>query len=305
MVDDVAERSTQVADGRTVGWTEYGPADGRPLLRLPGTPGSRWNIRADRTPWAERGLRVLTTERPGYGVSTRLPGRRFSQHSDDLAHVLDVSGIDRAWVTGASGAAPHILSFAARHPDRVRAITILAGAAPTTDEQVGQMIELNQTSHHLCQARDVAAMTTLLEELRTAILEDPVAGFRSSMQEAPAEDQAIMDDPRVAGDLHPLDQGVPGPGHWRLAGRVPRDHQRLGRHRPVRCRRECRLVALGRRPQRAARVSAKPGRPTGRRRAEDLARWRSLRGLPPRGTDPRRPARPRLMAVGRPPLDGR
>lgn len=195
MGDDVADRSAQVSDGRTVAWTEYGPPDGIPLLRVPGTPGSRWSIRSDRTPWAERGLHVLTTERPGYGASTRLPGRRFREHSDDLAQILDLNGIDKAWVTGGSGAAPHILSFASRHPDRVRAVTILAGAAPLSDEQVGQMIELNQRSNKLCRERDVVGLTELLGGYREAVLADPLSGFRASMKEAPPGDQAVMSDP--------------------------------------------------------------------------------------------------------------
>ena len=195
MGDDVADRSTQVSDGRTVAWTEWGPSDGIPLLRVPGTPGSRWTIRADRSPWAERGLRVLTTERPGYGASTRLPGRKFSEHSDDLAEILDRCGIDRAWVVGASGASPHILSFAARHPDRVRAVTILAGAAPLDADEVGQMIELNQQSQRFCRARDVEGLTGLLGPYRERVLADPLSGFREMMETAPAGDQAVMNDP--------------------------------------------------------------------------------------------------------------
>ena len=52
----------------------------RPILRVPGTPGSRYSLRPDRTPWMERGLRVIMTERPGYGASTRLEGRGFVEH---------------------------------------------------------------------------------------------------------------------------------------------------------------------------------------------------------------------------------
>ena len=47
--------SMRVRDGRTLGWTDWGEADGIPLLRVPGTPGCRWSVRVDRTPWAERG----------------------------------------------------------------------------------------------------------------------------------------------------------------------------------------------------------------------------------------------------------
>ena len=81
---DVTDHRLTRPDGRVVAWSESGVADGRPVLRVPGTPGCRFSIRADRTPWIERNLRVITTERPGYGASTRLEGRAFVEHSDDL-----------------------------------------------------------------------------------------------------------------------------------------------------------------------------------------------------------------------------
>jgi pimeloyl-ACP methyl ester carboxylesterase len=193
--DEVHERRTTVRDGRTVAWTEWGPDNDIPVLRIPGTPGSRWSIRGDRRPWAERGLRVLTTERPGYGASTRLPGRRFAEHADDLAEILDVAGIERTFVTGASGAAPHILAFVSRHPDRVRATTVVAGAAPLEDDEVAAMIPLNRESHAMGRANDRAALEGLLGPLREAMLADPLAGIRSTMDEAPPGDQAVMSDP--------------------------------------------------------------------------------------------------------------
>jgi pimeloyl-ACP methyl ester carboxylesterase len=82
---DVVDEDLVRPDGRTVAWTRTG--SGTPLLRLPGTPGSRWSIRADRSAWTDRGLQVITTERAGYGRSSRLPGRRFREHSDDLAAI--------------------------------------------------------------------------------------------------------------------------------------------------------------------------------------------------------------------------
>src|SRR4029079_902815 len=97
----------------------------------------------DRAPWTDRGLRVITTERPGYGASTRLEGRAFVEHSDDLAAILDALGIDALPVYGASGASPPILDLAARHPSRVTVATIAVGAAPMEPEEAAQMIDLN------------------------------------------------------------------------------------------------------------------------------------------------------------------
>lgn len=189
------DRSMQVRDGRTVAWTDWGPADGTPVLRIPGTPGSRWSVRADRTIWRERGLRVITTERPGYGRSTPLPGRGFAEHADDLAQILDESGIDRVHVYGGSGGSPHILAFCARHPARVRAATVLVGAAPMNEDEVGQMIGLNVQAHRLVQADDRAGLLELMRPYHAAMREDPLASLRGVMAEAPEEDQRVMSDP--------------------------------------------------------------------------------------------------------------
>ncbi|MGC8634995.1 MAG: alpha/beta hydrolase [Candidatus Limnocylindrales bacterium] len=181
-------------DGRTVAWSECGVPGGRPLLRLPGTPGSRLAPRADETPWIERNLRVLTVERPGFGASTRLPGRGFAEHADDLAAILEHLGIARLPVYGGSGAAPHVLAFAARHPERVSAASIIDGAAPLTDAEVQQQVDFNVTGDGLARAGQLAALRALMLEARAAILADPIAGYRAIMAEAPAEDQAIMAD---------------------------------------------------------------------------------------------------------------
>jgi pimeloyl-ACP methyl ester carboxylesterase len=79
---------------------------------------------------------MIATERPGFGAPTRLPGRGFDEHADDLAAILDHLGIDRLPIIAGSGGAPHILAFAARHPDRVTAATIIVGAAPLLESEV-------------------------------------------------------------------------------------------------------------------------------------------------------------------------
>jgi pimeloyl-ACP methyl ester carboxylesterase len=182
-------------DGRVVAWTEFGDPAGIPVVRVPGTPGCRFSIRADREPWTQRGLRALTTERPGFGASTPLPGRGFAEPADDIAAILDEVGVDRAFVIGGSGSAPHQLAFAARHPERVRAMTILVGAAPTTDEEYAQLIGVNAEAHRLVQAGDRAGLEVFLDGLRDAVLADPLAAFLEIMDEAPDADREVMTDP--------------------------------------------------------------------------------------------------------------
>ena len=213
--DEVRERRLTRPDGRVVAWTECGPEDGTPLLRIPGTPGSRWSIRADRGPWTERGLRVLTTERPGYGASTRLPGRRFAEHADDLAAVLDEAGIERTHVIGGSGSTPHLLAFCSHHPERVRAASNLVGAAPLRPDEVDQMIGLNAAAYPLGAAGDRAGLESLLGPVREQMLADTLAAFAGVIDTAPESDRVVMADPlwqqAFARALREsLDQGLDG-----------------------------------------------------------------------------------------------
>jgi pimeloyl-ACP methyl ester carboxylesterase len=193
--DLVEDHALELADGRTVAWTVSGDPAGRPVLRVPGTPGSRWTVRSDQRPWLDRGLRMITTERPGFGASSRLPGRGFNEPADDLVAILDHIGVDRLPVYGSSGAAPHILALCARHPDRIAAATILAGAAPLIDSEAEDLLPINQQARRLALAGDLAGLQALLAPVRDAILIDPLASFRDLMATAPKDDLAILADP--------------------------------------------------------------------------------------------------------------
>ncbi|HUV48530.1 MAG TPA: alpha/beta hydrolase [Actinomycetes bacterium] len=213
-LDGVTDSCLTRPDGRVVAWTEWGGGS-TPVLRVPGTPGSRFGLRSDRSVWAERDLRVITTERPGFGASTPLPGRGFAEHADDLAAVLDRLEIESLHVEGGSGAAPHELAFAARHPDRVKAMTIVVGVAPCIDDEVAGMIPINQEGYRLVQAGDRPGAASLLWGIRDELLADPLGGIRRVMEHAPAADQQVMSNPRwqeghVAQLNEALAQGVQG-----------------------------------------------------------------------------------------------
>ena len=196
MDDDVVERRLTRPDGRVVAWLDCCVADGVPVLKVPGTPGARWDIREDRSDWITRGLWMISTERPGFGASTRLPGRAFREHADDLAAILDAAHVDRAYVFGGSGASAHILSFLSRHPDRAVAATILVGAAPLDASEVDGMIEINRTEWHLMQHGDREAVRANLRPYWEESLADPLAGVQEVLDGGPDEDRAVLQDER-------------------------------------------------------------------------------------------------------------
>jgi pimeloyl-ACP methyl ester carboxylesterase len=120
----------ELPDGRTLQVAEGGDPAGVLLVIHHGTPGG-----AVLAPWwsedaAGRGLRLVTYARPGYGTSSRHPGRSVADVVGDVAALADACGADRFLTWGASGGGPHALACAALLPDRVVAAASLAGVAP-------------------------------------------------------------------------------------------------------------------------------------------------------------------------------
>src|SRR6266545_3364849 len=94
--------SVTVAGGRTVGYADYGPADGFPVLNCHGGPGSRLEPKSGAAAAGEVGLRTIGIDRPGYGLSTPLPGRSIADWVPDALAVLDTLGVERCVAVGVS-----------------------------------------------------------------------------------------------------------------------------------------------------------------------------------------------------------
>ena len=129
---DVAKtrEAIRTPDGRSLDVYLAGPPDGDVLLFHSGTPGVPIPYDPMTAAAAGRGLRYVAYSRPGYGSSTRRPGRSIGDDADDAATVLDHGGAATAVTVGWSGGGPHALASAALLPDRIRAAATIAGVAP-------------------------------------------------------------------------------------------------------------------------------------------------------------------------------
>jgi pimeloyl-ACP methyl ester carboxylesterase len=131
IVDEELAGFVETVDGRTLAYAQIGDPEGMPAFVLHGTPGSRFSGRhPDPARVAEAGLWVISYDRPGYGRSTRHPGRSVVDCVDDITTIADELGIERFLVTGGSGGGPHALAAAARLPERVIRAECNVGGAP-------------------------------------------------------------------------------------------------------------------------------------------------------------------------------
>ncbi|HEX4091404.1 MAG TPA: alpha/beta hydrolase [Trebonia sp.] len=128
------QRTVQTTGGRVLAVEEGGDPAGRPVLVHGGTPGSRLLYGPHALDAAERGLRLIGYDRPGYGGSSPQPGRTVADCADDVRAICADLGIDRLAMWGASGGGPHVLACAALLPDLVAAAASLASLAPFNAE---------------------------------------------------------------------------------------------------------------------------------------------------------------------------
>jgi pimeloyl-ACP methyl ester carboxylesterase len=129
------DRTIELADGRTLAFSEWGVPDGKPLVFLHGVPGSRLMC-PDLDATEAAGVRLITIDRPGYGRSDLQPDRTRLNWVEDYLQLIDHLELDTCPVVGMSGGGPYALACAYRSPDRVPAIG-LGGSLALIDQAPG------------------------------------------------------------------------------------------------------------------------------------------------------------------------
>ncbi len=126
------EGIVDLADGRKLGYAEWGPPDAPPVLYCHGFPTNRRELLL-MEPTLERNSvhsRVVVLNRPGYGPSTVQANRTFLDWPNDVAEAADRLDIDRFAVLGVSGGCPYALACGYALGDRVIRLGVVVGMAP-------------------------------------------------------------------------------------------------------------------------------------------------------------------------------
>jgi pimeloyl-ACP methyl ester carboxylesterase len=171
------QRTVHTPDGRVLAVEESGDPAGWPVLFHHGTPSSRkaafYGPRVADA--AERGLRLISYDRPGFGESSPQPGRIVADTAADVRAICAELGIDRMVTWGPSGGGPHVLACAALLPDLVTAAATLAGTAPFDAEGLDWFTGMSQDDVEDTRLflTDEAAARKKLDKAREQILAAP------------------------------------------------------------------------------------------------------------------------------------
>ncbi|GAA1764467.1 alpha/beta hydrolase [Kocuria aegyptia] len=199
--EDQGNRSVTAPDGRRLEFRLTGPPGGLPVVFHHGAPSAAVPFGPLERAAADRGLRVLTVSRPGYGTSDPLPEEEapgtVADVTADTVCVLDELGAADFLTLGWSSGAPRALACGALLPGRCRAVASLAGYAPPRVEGLDPVAGMDEDS-----AAEFTASRTGRQALE-AYLEERVEIMRAAAS-APGDEIVEL----LRAMLPPVDQAV-------------------------------------------------------------------------------------------------
>jgi len=130
MTTDFVNQTTMLKDGRALGFAEYGDLAGKAVFHFNGAGGSRLEHPRDESILTDLGIRFISTDRPGHGLSDAQPDRKLLDWPDDISQLAGHLSIDRFYVMGWSSGGPYALACAYKLRERVLAGAIISGVAP-------------------------------------------------------------------------------------------------------------------------------------------------------------------------------
>ncbi|MDT5015081.1 MAG: hypothetical protein QOD39_1241 [Mycobacterium sp.] len=145
----------RLRDGRALGYAQYGAPGGFPVVNAHGGLACRLDVAAADPIAAESGVRLISPDRPGVGLSDPQPGRTVLDWARDVTEMLDQIDVGRFAVMGWSMGGQYAAAVGFALPQRVTRVAIIAGALPLTEP--GVFDELPATDRFLTRMSQRAA----------------------------------------------------------------------------------------------------------------------------------------------------
>jgi len=128
--DQVITGMIHLGDGRRLAYTQRGDPSGVPVIHHHGMPGSRLEHEAESEFYRSLRVRVITPDRPGYGLSDPQPDRLLLDWPRDVVELADALGIERFGVMALSGGGIYALACAAAIPERIIEVAVTGCPGP-------------------------------------------------------------------------------------------------------------------------------------------------------------------------------
>ena len=180
----------RLPDGRVLAYEEYGIASGFPVLSCHGGLSSRLDAAPAHDAAVALGIRLISPDRPGMGLSTYQRGRRLVDWPADVTHLMGALAIEEFAVMGWSAGGPYAAICAAEMHGRVTAAALLSSAVP---------LDLYGTTRGLnIEDRVLLVLCQRTPWLASALMKLSIVNasnarlLRAAMRSFPAADRSVL-----------------------------------------------------------------------------------------------------------------
>ncbi len=185
--------------GRTLAYGEWGDPAGKPVFHFHGSSGSRLERPPDEKMLT--GIRLITVDRPGHGLSDFAPGYRLLEWPDDVTALADHLGIDKFAVEGWSFGGPYAMACAFKIPERVHTAGLISSFAPyDRPNSTEGMARFNKVA--LGMAHRTPWLGKPFMRLQGRMMRgDPERLARQMLSSVPESDKELFDQPQTVSVL--------------------------------------------------------------------------------------------------------
>ncbi len=182
--------SVTLSDGRVLAFEDYGDPAGFPVLSFHGGLSSRLDAAPAHEAALAMGVRLVSPDRPGMGLSTFQRGRQLTDWPADVEHLARALGMDRFAVMGWSAGGPYAAVCAAKLTRRVTAAALLSSSVP---------LDLYGTTRGLSmEDRVLLALSRHTPRLASTVMKISIVNasnarlLRAAMRAFPPADQTFL-----------------------------------------------------------------------------------------------------------------
>jgi pimeloyl-ACP methyl ester carboxylesterase len=180
--------------GRTLGYAEWGNASGVPLVHLHGSSSSR--LEHPLQPEALEGVRLVTIDRPGHGLSDFQPGRTLLDWPQDVEALADHLGIEEFAVSGWSAGGPYALACAYRIPERLTRVGLISSFGPyDRPAATADMDRFNKIALAMARRMPWALTRRLTQMMGRTFTRDPEGTAQRRFASLPDPDRQALSEP--------------------------------------------------------------------------------------------------------------
>lgn len=187
--------TVRLADGRRLGYAEWGDPGGAPVLHFHGGRSCRLDRWGEESAYAALGVRLITIDRPGIGLSDPHPGRRLLDWPADVVGLADALGAERFAVVGYSVGGAYAAACARAIPGRLIGAAIVSGVAFL--DRPGATAELGTRRHWAMARRAPRLLAAGHDAAARVAAASPELARRALVWRLPAPDRAVARRPGV------------------------------------------------------------------------------------------------------------